>query len=705
MDERLFHRPAAGERRRVPVLVVGGSTAAYAATLAALRAGSPVLLAQPTRQVGGQFTAQALPAPDDPPQLAPKRLQPRDRLDPAQLEDGQLFCGSRSMRAFRERQRQLQPVAGAVVGNPGASWVSHFSVRPDTAANALEEPLLPYLASGALTLVPEVDPVALEWDGGAVRAVTFLGRQDGSRFSVEAEVVIEATDLGDLLEVGGIAARIGQEGRGDTGEAVLPAEARPECQQAFTFGIVVEKAMPRDDERLPAPAGLDREPWLHAAEFPAVFWVRQGDGWQGRGFFESGGMFRYRRLACSASDAVVRDGDVTVLNWGVSPHGTDDGPPGPGERGNGNDYRHGNLVGVSRAERTVQLQRGRERAQAYLHVLQSRWGLPLRPRGDLTWTPDGIALEPYIREARRGVALTTIRHEDVAARFFPGAARARTFDDSVGIGAYHYLDFHPNLAEGHVDLGSDGATSLPFTIPLGALLPVDADGLVLSAKSIGTTHITNAAYRMHPVEWAIGEAGGRLAAFAVGEGVRPRDVRADQGLLRRFQAELCREGIPIVWFNDVGHDDPDFAAIQVLAAAGILPGEEPRHLRFVPAGRVSRAVAAVALVGVLGLAPASPAAASFVDVPPDHVAFGSIETLRSLGVVAGVGNGRFAPAADLTREQLAILIARSAPAAPSSLWPDDLRRDRQALLRRELSRVLHRLLEHRLGGAGGDRRD
>ena len=47
------------------------------------------------------------------------------------------------------------------------------------------------------------------------------------------------------------------------------------------------------------------------------------------------------------------------------------------------------------------------------------------------------------------------------------------------------------------------------------------DGLILSAKSIGTTHITNAAYRMHPVEWAIGEASGFLAVFLRLDGRKP----------------------------------------------------------------------------------------------------------------------------------------------------------------------------------------
>ncbi|KEF43283.1 MAG: hypothetical protein ER33_00635 [Cyanobium sp. CACIAM 14] len=691
MDSDRFLRPAEADTLRAAVLVVGGSTAAYSATLAALQAGAAVLLVQPTQLVGGQYTAQALPASDDPPERAPKRLQSATQLDPAQLDDGDLFCGSALLRAFRRRQLQLQPVGGQVIGNPGAGWVSHFAVRPDTALRALEEPLLPHLASGRLRIVPFAAPEAVEFDAASpprLTAVRFHDLERNLRFRVEAEVVLEATDLGDLLEVGGIASRVGQEARADTGEAVLPDQAVPLCQQAFTFGIVVERATPAPAECLPAPEGYGRDPWLQPADFPCSFWVHGSGGWQERPFFDPNGMFRYRRLACAVPDEQVRPGDVTVLNWGTSPLGA------AGPLGCGNDYRFGCLSGVSREERRRHLERARARAQAYLHCLQSAHGLALRPRGDLTWTADGIALEPYIREARRGVALTTIRHEDVARRFFPGRARARSFADSVGIGAYHYLDFHPNLTPGHVDLGADGKESLPFTVPLGALIPVATDGLILSAKSIGTTHITNAAYRMHPVEWAIGEAGGRLAAFALAQGVSPRQVACDPALLRRFQTVLTGAGAPIHWFNDVGHDDPDFSPIQVLAAAGLVAGEDRARLRFNPEGGVNRAVAAAALVGVLGWPVQRPAQARFSDVPPSHWAFAAVETLAARGVTSGVGGGRFGAGDPLRRDHFAQLLRRAVPAADAALVETAFSRtsqDSQPLRRRELSRVLHGL--------------
>jgi hypothetical protein len=481
-------------------------------------------------------------------------------------------------------------------------------------------------------------------------------------FRVEADLVIEATDLGDLLELGGIESRLGQEARADTGEAALPLEARPRCQQAFTFGIVVEHAVPGAERIVPAPPGHGLQPWLRRDEYPHVFWVRRGERWRACPFFAADGMFRYRRLARALPDERVRLGDVSVLNWGVSPLGRDGHPPRPGCLGCGNDYLHGNLVGESRQERQLHLNRARDRARSYLHFLQCEVGLALMPRGDLSGTEDGVALEPYVREARRGVALTTVRHEDVARPFFAGRARARSFDDSVGIGAYHYLDFHPNGEPGHVDLGPEGRASLPFTIPLGALIPIRTEGLLLSAKSIGTTHITNAAYRMHPVEWAIGEAGGLLAAFCRREGVEPRCVLSRQRLLRRFQTELLRRGIPLVWFDDIGHDDPDFEAIQMLVLGGIVSVPDPADLHFLPEAGVSRPEAAAALGRLLEMPPLEPAAAAGTPI---------------------------------SRRQLALLVEQQVSEDPVRLW-QGLAPDHRLLRRRELCRVLHRLWLRRL---------
>ena len=663
LSDRFFTRP--DRQISIPILVVGGSTAAYSATLGALQAGATVCLVQPQQVVGGQFTAQGLPASDDGKLVA--------------TQAGETFAISRSYRQFRQRQRELQQVQGKIVANPGGGWVSHLCVTPVVAAHALNEALIEYLTQGQLTIIPDAEPIEVLFEGQRVTGVVFQDTQRGDRFTVNAQIVIEATDLGDLLELGKIESRIGQESRYDTGEAVLPEEAYPLCQQAITFCVVVEKTPPGEGVPIGAPPGYDELPWLQAQDFTSTFWIKtaQNPPWKKQDFFDDWGIFTYRRIRRSQVNHSAKDGDVTVINWGTSPRGVNGGLCC------GNDYRDGVLVGVSRQERQETIRRARDRAQAYVHFLQTQ-GIDLQPRGALTWTPDGIALEPYIREARRGVAITTVRHEDLAQTFFREAARARCFNDSVGIGQYHYLDFHPNHAPGHVNLG-DGALTLPFTIPLGALIPIKTDGLILSAKSIGTTHITNAAYRMHPVEWVIGEAGGHLAAFALQKGVDVRTIATDKQLTQQLQGRLARSGVPLFWFDDIGHDDPDFAAIQVLCVAGVI-AFEPGNLRFNPEGTITRGEVAVAVVKQMGFELNH--AYAFKDVSSEHRAYESIGTLFQKGIVVGVGRKRFAPDQFCSHEHLSIIFSKLGFDVEQVF--SNTPQDRQKLTRRELARVLYR---------------
>jgi hypothetical protein len=72
------------------------------------------------------------------------------------------------------------------------------------------------------------------------------------------------------------------------------------------------------------------------------------------------------------------------------------------------------------------------------------------------------------------------------------------------VGSYR-IDLHPTTRQRtYVDI-----SSWPFQIPLGALIPVRVENLLPACKNLGVTHITNGCYRLHPVEWNIGEAAGR----------------------------------------------------------------------------------------------------------------------------------------------------------------------------------------------------
>ena len=124
----------------------------------------------------------------------------------------------------------------------------------------------------------------------------------------------------------------------------------------------------------------------------------------------------------------------------------------------------------------------------------------------------------------------------------PSTVRAAEFADSVGVGSYG-IDLHPSSAgDNYIDFAS-----LPFQVPLGALLPVRVSNLIPACKNIGTTHITSGCYRLHPVEWGIGEAAGCLASFAMTENLTPRAIRNTEKRLKSFQSFIRSQGVETEW--------------------------------------------------------------------------------------------------------------------------------------------------------------
>jgi len=127
----------------------------------------------------------------------------------------------------------------------------------------------------------------------------------------------------------------------------------------------------------------------------------------------------------------------------------------------------------------------------------------------------------------------------------------------------------------------------PFQIPLGALVPQRTTNLLAAAKNIGTTHLTNGAYRVHPVEWAVGEAAALLAAFCLHAGRPPHEVHDNPRLVLRLQLLALDQGVPLYWYDDVPIGHPAFVATQLLAVAGVWPGNDDT-LSFRPDEPVSQ---------------------------------------------------------------------------------------------------------------------
>jgi hypothetical protein len=111
------------------------------------------------------------------------------------------------------------------------------------------------------------------------------------------------------------------------------------------------------------------------------------------------------------------------------------------------------------------------------------------------------------------------------------------------------IDLHPSTGgDNYIDVACS-----PFEIPLGALIPQRMANLLPACKNIGTTHITNGAYRLHPVEWNVGEAAGALAAFCLDRATTPHAVQADGRLLADYQHRLVRDGVELRWPDVTGY--------------------------------------------------------------------------------------------------------------------------------------------------------
>jgi hypothetical protein len=148
-----------------------------------------------------------------------------------------------------------------------------------------------------------------------------------------------------------------------------------------------------------------------------------------------------------------------------------------------------------------------------------------------------------VRESRRIRAEFTVLEQHVGVDARGRSRGAQYFHDSVGIGAYR-IDLHPSAAaRSYVDV-----SSWPFQIPLGALIPVRVRNLLPACKNLGTSHITNGCYRLHPVEWNVGEASGALAAYCLDKDLVPRQVRDRAERLEDFQRLLVDVlGFELAW--------------------------------------------------------------------------------------------------------------------------------------------------------------
>jgi Ni/Co efflux regulator RcnB len=523
------------------VIILGGGMGGCATALASCRNGLSVIMTEETDWIGGQVSQQGVP--------------------PDEHQWIETHGAPQSYREYRNRVRDYyrnnypltETARNRVNLNPGDGSVSRICHEPRVAVSVLTDMLSPFLSSGKLRILLNHKVRSSEVNGDQIMNVEVENIQTGDRALLTGDSFVDATECGDLLPLTGTEYITGTESKHDTKELHAPEKADPMNNQAFTICFAMDYQPGRDNVQDP-PKEYD---------FWRKYVPEMTPPWSGRlldlsysdprtlepkklGFDPSGknldgvlNLWNYRRIINRDNFVEgVYDGDVTIVNWPQ------------------NDFFPGNLIDVPEKEFQRNIERAKQLSHSLFYWLQTEAPRPdggngwrgLRLRRDIMGTEDGMAKYPYIRESRRIRAEFTVLEEHVGAenrRLVAGnikGKRSEAFFDSVGIGYYH-IDLHPSSrGNNYVDF-----SSLPFQIPLGALLPQRMNNLLPANKNIGTTHITNGCYRLHPVEWSIGEAVGQLIAFAKKTKVPFRAVRERRELLSDFQQMLHKQGIETEW--------------------------------------------------------------------------------------------------------------------------------------------------------------
>ncbi|MCC5828416.1 MAG: FAD-dependent oxidoreductase [Phycisphaeraceae bacterium] len=546
------------------VLIAGGGVGGVAAALAATAGGRRVIMTEPLPWLGGQLTSQAVP-PDE------------NRY----IENG---GGTRRYLAFREGvrryYREVYPLKGSAMRaaalNPGGGYVSALCHEPRIALHVMEHMLAPARSSGRIRILHDLVPIAADTEGDQVRSVTFRNTRTGEEILIAARYFIDATELGDLLPLANVEYVTGAESKRDTGEPhAVDGPAEPDNNQAITwcFPMAYDPA-PGADHTIDKPAMYDHwntyepqldRPWPgtmlswvdcdpQTCDFrQSVLFPSEVDKAKPLNDIPVQPRWTYRRITRASlyeGDAIPHD--VTLVNW---PH---------------NDYFSLNFIDQPQAVVDRAMYESRQLSLSLLYWMQTEApnfttggtgypGLYLVP--EISGTDDGLAMAPYIRESRRIQALFTVTENHVgtfarcgenpmwADKSKPGYheknwPRAEHFHDSVGIGCYR-IDLHMSTGNNnYIDI-----SSLHFQIPLGSLIPRRVRNLLAGCKNLGVTHLSNGCYRLHPVEWNIGESAGHLAAWCLNHGHTPHEVHESTELLAAFQNHLVNEGIPLRWFN------------------------------------------------------------------------------------------------------------------------------------------------------------
>ena len=490
------------ENQNVDILVIGGGASGTAAGIQSARMGVKTMIVEETPWLGGMLTSAGVSCID----------------------------GNYKLRSgiFGEFTDSLAARYGGYEALK-SGWVSNVCFDPKVGQEVLtsmSEACGEVLQVRRETSVYRISGEAGEWK---VR----MRDADGRRISVNARVIVDATELGDVAKACGVEYSVGMDSSADTGESIAPSQAN-DIIQDLTYVAFLKDYGPDADMTIEEPEGYDPEVFANCA-VNSLSTVPE----TGQTLWPPEMMITYGKTP----------GGYYMINWPIY----------------GNDF-YVNSIDMSPKEREEAYAKAADFTRCFVYFIQTELGMKnLGIADDVFPTEDGLPFIPYHRESRRidGEAFFTM---DAAAG--PYEYEHPYYRTGIAVGDYavdHHHFRHPdwrNLPDLHF-------YPIPsFNVPMGVMVPKDVDGLVVAEKSVSVSNLINGATRLQPVVMQIGQAAGALSALACIENKKVHEVG-----VRQVQEVLLEAGCYIMPYLDLPKDDRHFKALQRIGATGILRGE------------------------------------------------------------------------------------------------------------------------------------
>lgn len=348
---------------------------------------------------------------------------------------------------------------------------------------------------------------------------------------VKGNQIIDATELGDVIQHLRVAHRVGMDSRDDFQEYIAPIKSNDVIQDLTYVIILKDYGKPMIIDK---PEGYDASVFYCASQNEKCPEVES----MVRTLWPKEQLITYGKLP----------NNKYMINWPI----------------NGNDY-FVNAIYMNEKERDSSFQLAKQKSLQFLYYLQTELGFSnLSIADDEFPTQDGLPIIPYHRESLRIDGVTTLSINHLSD---PYTQEQPLFRTAVAVGDYpvdHHHASHPDW-DNLPDLHFYPVPS--YSLPFGTLIPKEKENLVVAEKSISVSNIVNGTTRLQPVVLQIGQVAGIISAIAAKESILPRDVS-----VRKVQEIILSQGGYLLPFLDIPKSHPRFKVLQRIGVTGILRG-------------------------------------------------------------------------------------------------------------------------------------